>query len=72
MTEINYIHGQIVPAHPDFIAELSPDLYDRLNDYSVILKEGVRVILVSKLPDGDEIVESWLKLKEIKSEESNT
>ncbi len=70
MVEINYIHAQMIPAHPKFIEELAPELYDRLTDSSVILKEGIRVILCSELPNEDEIVESWAKLREIKSEKT--
>lgn len=70
MVEINYIHAQMIPAHPKFIEELAPELYDRLTDSSVILKEGIRVILCSELPNEEEIVESWANLRKLKENSS--
>lgn len=66
MTQINYVHATCIPIHPDLLAELPEDMYERLTDYSVVVKEGVRIILQTRPQTEEETVEAWVKLKELK------
>lgn len=66
MVEINYIKCVQVPFHPSDMEALDPDLYERINDYTVVLNEGVRVLLISRPQTEEEILNGWLELKKLK------
>ena len=66
MVEINYIKCFTVPIHPDNLEALPEEGFERLNDYMFVSKEGARVILASREPSEEEIMESWLRLKDLK------
>lgn len=69
MVEINYIKAQVVPIHPDNLNLLPEEQFERLNEYTAISKEGVRVILASREPSEEEIMENWVKFKELKAQD---
>jgi hypothetical protein len=55
------------------IKDLPPDMLEELNDHTFVVKEGWRLILATKPPNQEEILESWYRLKELKSnEETNS
>lgn len=66
MVEINYIKCQIVPIHPQVIKELPPEMLEELNDHTFVVKEGWRLMLCTRPPDENEVMETWMKLKGIK------
>lgn len=69
--EINYVHATCIPIHPDLLKELPEDMYERLTDYSVVIKEGVRIILQTRPQTEEETVEAWAKLKELKTQNAD-
>ena len=66
MTEINRIFAQIVPVPQEVLEYLPEDMYERLNDHTVVVKEGIRIILTSRLQTNDGIAGAWSKLGAIK------
>lgn len=67
--DVNFIHCQILPVHPDIIKDLPPEMLDELNDHSFLVKEGWRLILATRPPNDEEIVKAWSDLKTIKEQD---
>lgn len=67
--EPNIIKCQIVPVHPNNLEVMSDEHFDTLAPHIKVSKEGVRVLLCSREPTEEEIMENWVKLKELKAQD---
>lgn len=72
MIEPNIIKCQIVPIHPDNLEAMSDEHFDTLAPHIKVSKEGVRVLLCSREPSEEEIMENWVKFRELKAQDGGS